>query len=307
LPDSLDPKDPKSYDQYSLTDYSPKLMIQEALGFIDAHKKQPFFLEYAPTIPHVALQAPEKWVNYYHKKFGEEKPYTGDRGYLPTRYPHASYAAMVSYLDEQVGQIVKRLKERGVYDNTLIIFSSDNGPTYNGGTDSQFFDSAAPFKSAYGWGKGFLHEGGIRVPMIASWKGKIEPGSTTDLISATWDILPTLCDVTGLKPPDDINGISFLPTLLGNDQQKKHDFLYWEFPAYGGQQAVRMGKWKAIRKDIIKNGNLDIELFNLEEDIQEQHNVADQHPDVVVKIKNIMAEQHQKPAVDTFDMKALGD
>jgi arylsulfatase len=192
-----------------------------------------------------------------------------------------------------------------LFENTLILFSSDNGPTYNGGTDSPWFDSGGPFKSERGWAKGFLHEGGIRVPLIASWPENIEPGTTSDHISAFWDLMPTLCEVAGADIPEKADGISYLPVLLGEDQPE-HDFLYWEFPASGGQQAVRMNQWKAIRKNIRK-GNLELELYNLEEDIQEQQNVASQYPDVIREVEQIMEREHEIPEIDRFKMEDLGD
>jgi arylsulfatase len=305
FPKDENPLDPKNYDRYSQSDYAPKFIIKAALRFIQRNKNHPFFLYFASPLPHVSLQAPQKWVNHYHKKFGDEKPFLGG-GYFPTRYPHATYASMVSTLDEHVGQIVQKLKDLGVYKNTIIVFTSDNGPTFNGGTDSPWFDSGGPFKSKKGWGKGYVREGGIREPFIVSWPGKIKSGSKSDLISATWDAMPTFCQIAGITPPKDIDGISYLPTLLGHpDKQKKHPYLYWEYPGYGGQQAVRIGKWKGIRMNIKKKGNLKIQLFNLKKDIQEQHNVADQHPEVVRKIKHIMLQEHTIPTVDAFRMKAL--
>jgi arylsulfatase len=304
FPKHLNPLDPKNYRKYRQKDYAPKLLLQAALKFIESSHDQPFFLYYPSPLPHVSLQAPQKWVNYYHKKFGDEKPFLGG-SYYPSRYPRATYAAMVSTLDEQVGAIVKKLKELGLYKNTLIVFSSDNGPTHNGGSDSPWFDSGGPFKSKRGWGKGYVHEGGIRIPLIAEWPGKIQSNTHSDLISANWDAMPTLCRIAGVKPPRNIQGISYLPTLLGHPKrQKKHPYLYWEFPGYGGQQAVRKGKWKGIRMHIEK-GNLKIQLFNLDKDIQEQHDVADQHPRIVEKIKRIMQQEHTTPAVDAFRMKAL--
>jgi arylsulfatase len=188
----------------------------------------------------------------------------------------------------------------------LIIFSSDNGPTYNGGTDSPFFDSAKPFKSERGWAKGYTHEGGIRVPMIASWKGKIAPGSTSELISAFWDVLPTLADVAGVKTPDNIDGISFLPELMGQDNQEQHEFLYWEFPSYTGQQAVRMGDWKAIRKNIFK-GNMEIELYNLQKDPTEQQDLASENPEIIKRIEQLMKQEHTSALIDRFKIEQLGD
>ena len=214
FPEGADPNDPASYADFKLNDYAPELMHREALAFMEANQEGPFFLYYASPIPHVPLQAPQRWVEYYQEKLGEEEPFTGN-SYFPDRTPRATYAAMISYLDEQVGDIVNKLKEMGVYENTLIIFSSDNGPTYTGGTDTPFFDSAKPFKTEYGWGKGFVHEGGIRVPMIASWEGHIKANSTSDHISAFYDVLPTLCEVGGIAPPDNTDGISFLPAPAG--------------------------------------------------------------------------------------------
>lgn len=304
FPPNIDSLDPANYEVYAQNDYAPDLMIKAALKFLDSCKNKPFFLYFPSPLPHASMQAPEKLVEYYHKKFGEEKPFLGG-SYVPCRYPRATRAAMITLLDKQVGEIVGKLKEMGVYDHTIIIFSSDNGASNEGGADCAWFDSNGPFKNEYGWGKGFLYEGGIREPMIASWPGKIKPGSKTELISAFWDLMPTLCQVTGEAPPRNTDGISYLPTLLGRgNQQKKHPFLYWEFPQYGGQQAVRIGKWKGIRFDIRK-GNMKIKLFDLDTDIREQHDVAAQHPDIVEKIARIMKEQHHTPEVDAFKIKAL--
>lgn len=306
-PDNLDPEDPATYEPFhDQPDYSPALMLDEMLSFMEESGEDPFFLYYATPIPHVSLQAPQRWIDYYRDKLGEEKPYLGDEGYAPNRYPRATYAAMISYLDEQVGELIAKLEETGKYDNTLIMFSSDNGPTFNGGVDASFFNSGGPFKETRGWGKAFVHEGGIRVPMIASWPGVIEPGSQTDHLSAQWDVMPTLSDIAGVDAPDNIDGISFAPILRGDEeQQRRHDHLYWEFPASGGQQAVRLGEWKGIRKNILRTGNMDIELYNLEEDIQEQHNIADQHPEIIEKIERIMQQEHTPPALDNFRMEVL--
>ncbi len=306
LEEGADPYDRNSYARFDQSSYAPDVMFREMTRFIQQNKEDPFFFYWASPIPHAALQAPRRWVDYYVEKFGEEEPYLGEKGYFPHRYPHAAYAAMISYLDERVGELVSLLKELGLYDNTLILFSSDNGPTYNGGTDSPWFDSGGPFKSERGWAKGFLHEGGIRVPLIASWPGKIEPETTSAHISAFWDLLPTLCEVAGVDKPEEGDGISYLPALLGEEDQEEHDFLYWEFPASGGQQAVRMNQWKAIRKNI-RDGNLKLELYNLEEDMQEQHDVASDHPEIVQQMEVIMHLEHENPELNRFKMMALGD
>jgi len=305
LDEGADPYDLKSYAKYQQKQYAPELMQKEVINFIEENKDRPFFMYYASPLPHLPLQVPQKYVDKYVKKFGDEEPYTG-KAYFPNRYPHAAYAAMISYLDMQVGEIVAKLKELGIYDNTLIIFTSDNGPTYTGGVDAEFFNSAGPFKDTYGYTKGFTHEGGVRIPMIATWEGKIKPGTKTDLMSAFYDVLPTMADLSNQKAPTATDGLSYLPTLLEKPNQKKHDFLYWEFPSYTGQQAVRIGDWKGIRKNLFK-GNTKIELYNLKEDIQEEHDVADKHPDIVAKIEEIMKKEHVPAKIDRFKIEALGD
>jgi len=304
LQEGADVNDPASYADFQLKDYAPTVMHEGALEFIGAERDEPFFLYYASPIPHVPLQAPQKWVDYYREKFGPEEPFTGT-SYFPNLTPRATYAAMISYLDEQVGEMVAKLKELNLYQNTLIIFSSDNGPTYTGGTDTPHFNSARPFKTEYGWGKGFVHEGGIRVPMIASWPAQIKPGSETNHISSFCDVLPTLVEAAGGEGAGHVDGISFLPTLLG-ETQAPHDYLYWEFPAYQGQQAVRKGKWKGIRKDIFK-GNMDIELYDLAKDRREQNNIAADYPDVVAEMEAIMRAARTEPSIDRFKMEQLGD
>jgi len=286
-----DPRNPASYAKFIQKEYAPDLMLKEALNFIDENKDRPFFLYYPTPIPHVSLQAPPNWVEKYHQEFGDEKPYLGEKGYLPNRYPHATYAAMISYLDNQVGQLIQKLEDLGILENTIIIFTSDNGATYAGGADTPWFDSGKPFKTEYGWGKGFTHEGGIREPLIAAWDKHIQPGTVSHFIGAFWDVMPTLCKLAGVDKPDFTDGISFLPTLIGNKRQTEHEYLYWEFPSYTGQQAVRMGPWKAIR-DSIFEGNTKVKLYNLKDDIQELHNVSFQYPNIVKQMKVIMENEH---------------
>ncbi|MEO6290892.1 MAG: arylsulfatase, partial [Ginsengibacter sp.] len=296
FPKGLDSLDEKNYEVYQQKVYGPDMLIKAALNFLDKNKDKSFFLFYPSPLPHLSLQAPKKWVDYYHKKIGDEKPFLGG-SYFPCRYPHATYAAMISALDEQVGQIVQELKKNGTYDNTIIMFCSDNGPAWNAGVDPVFFNSAGPFKGDYGWGKGFVHEGGIREPFIVQWPGKIKPGSTSDIISATIDMMPTVCELLKIRIPKNVDGLSLLPTLLGkNDQQQPHEYLYWEFPEYGGQQAVRMQNWKAVRLNIMK-GTLKTQLFDLSKDIQEQNDVAAQHPEIVARMEDIMKKEHRTPEV----------
>lgn len=305
FPKDADPNNSENYADYNLEEYAPTLMHVEALNFIDKNKEQPFFLYYASPLPHLPLQAPGKWVNYYREKLGDEEPYADPqkKSYFPNQYPRATYAAMISYLDEQVGEIVEKLKELGLYENTLIVFSSDNGPTYTGGADTPFFDSAKPFKTEYGWGKGFVHEGGLRVPMIASWPDKIQAGTVSESLSVFYDIFPTVCDLLGAEVPVNIDGQSLLPVFFNQDKNIEAN-LYWEFSGYNGQQAVRLGKWKGIRKNL-KDGNLAIELYDLENDIQEQFDVSEKYPEVVDSILTIMLKSHETAELEAFRIPVL--
>lgn len=301
LDPGADPYSPESYKKFLSREYSPDLMFKALTRFVDENKNRPFFLYWATPMPHVSLQAPQRWIDHYVKKFGDEEPYLGDKGYLPTRYPKATYAAMISYLDENIGKLIQQLKDEGIYDNTLIIFTSDNGPTFNGGTNSPWFNSAEPFRSERGYGKGYLYEGGIRVPMIASWPGHIKPGSVSNLISAHYDVMATFADLTGFKAPDNTDGISFLPTLLGKDKkQKKHDFLFWEYPEYGGQLAIRMGDWKVLRRNLKNNETPTLELYNLKNDPGETNNLAAQHPEIVRQAAEIFKREHENAPVERF-------
>jgi arylsulfatase len=284
LPEGADPYDPASYAIFTGNDYSPELMFQKITKFVSDNKNGPFFLYWAPTIPHLSLQAPQKWVDYYVKKFGDEKPYL-DEHYAPCRYPRATYAAQITYLDEQIGQLVSQLKELGLYQNTLIIFSGDNGPT---GPGVEFFQSAGPFNP--GFLKGTLNEAGIREPMIAAWPGKIKPGSVSDMVSGFQDILPTLAEIAGAEAPENISGKSLLPTFMGG-KQEIHEYLYWEFREGGGQMAVRMGNFKALRKNMIK-GNLKWELYDLEKDIRETNDISAAHPEIIDRVNKIVSREH---------------
>jgi arylsulfatase A-like enzyme len=279
LPRDVDPNDPGSYARYGGKEYACDLMIDDAVAFAENNRENPFFLYFASPVPHVSLQVPDDSLKAYEGAF-DETPYTGGRGYVPHRTPRAAYAAMISRLDRDVGRLVAALKRLGLYENTLIIFSSDNGPTYAGGVDAKFFESAGPLNGL----KGSLLEGGIRVPMIAHWPGRIAPGGTTDHISAQWDVMATLADVAGVKPPDDTNGVSFLPTLTGG-VQKEHASLYWE---YNRQQAVRIGDWKGYRRNAKKFPDEPIRLYNLAEDIGEKRDVVKDHPEVEKRIVEIM-------------------
>ena len=192
-------------------------------------------------------------------------------------------------------EIVKKIEDLGIADNTIIIFTSDNGPHMEGGADPNYFNSNGNFKGY----KRDLYEGGIRVPMIAYWPGKIKANTTSNHISAFWDVLPTVCDIAQIETPKNIDGISFLPELLDN-KQDKHDYLYWEFHERGGKQAVRLGKWKGIRLKMANNQDAPIELYNLTDDIGEQNNVANSNPEIVAKISDIMKTEHATSDIFKF-------
>ncbi len=290
--------DESSYDKFSRNDYVNDFMFDEIVNFVDENKSEPFFMMWTTTIPHVSLQAPKELVEYYREKFNETEPYTGNKSYLPSRYPHSTYAAMITYFDAQIGKLIEKLKEDGIYENTIIVFTSDNGPTFNGGTDSPWFDSAQPFRSDVGYGKTSVREGGIRVPMIVSWPNMIKEAKVTDHMCAFWDVLPTLADITGRELEAETDGISFLPELLG-EEQAEHDMLYWEYPEGAGSRAVRMGKWKGAIYNI-KKGNTTMELYDLEADPTESINVAEENPEVVAQIREIMKREHEVPAYTQF-------
>lgn len=298
LDEGADIYDDAAYEKFSRKEYSNDLMFDEIINYIGEHKSEPFFLMWTSPLPHVSLQAPKEWVDYYQKKFNETEPYTGDMGYLPCRYPRSTYAAMISYYDDQVGKLVEKLKQEGIYENTIIVFTSDNGPTFNGGSQSPWFDSAHPFRSDRGYGKASLREGGIRVPMIVSWPSVIKEARVSDHICAAWDILPTLADISGKQLASEVDGISILPELLGQEQPK-HEALYWEYPESDGERAVRMGKWKGAIYNI-KKGNTTMELYDLEADPTESNDVAAQNPEVVEQIRAIMKREHEEPINEKF-------
>lgn len=278
--------------------YSHDLIEAEALKFIRDNKDRPFFL-YAPfTLPHLALQVPEDSLAEYVGKW-EDPAYDGKKGYLPHQTPRAAYAAMVTRLDRSVGRILAQIKEMGLDENTIVIFTSDNGPTHDvGGADSPFFESAGIFRGL----KGSVYEGGMRIPFIARWPGRIRPGTVNDLPAAFYDLLPTFSEIAGGATPKDTDGLSILPALVGKGRQRRHEFLFWDFNGYGGQQAVRMGNWKAVRQNIDK-GNTRIELYNLAEDVSEKNDVSAKYPDIVRRAEKLLTEQHTPSKL--FPMKAL--
>jgi arylsulfatase len=277
LPEGTDPDDPASYEPYEGREFAPDRIIEEALGFIQESAERPFFLYMPFTIPHVALQIPEEDLAEYEGEF-EETPYVGDASYTPHRTPRAAYAAMITRMDKDIGRVLSLLAELGLEDDTVVFFTSDNGPTWVGGADTEFFESRGGLRGR----KAQLWEGGIRVPLIAKWPGRIEPGSVSDFPSAFWDFMPTFAELAGTAPPDGGDGVSLVPTLTGRaGEQETHAYLYWEFI---GGQAVRLGHWKGIRLSV----DDPIELYDLAADRDETTDVAAEHADVVARIEEIM-------------------
>lgn len=272
--------------------YGPMEIHEEALQFIREQNGQPFFMFYPSVIPHAELVAPEPYMAKYRGKFLPEKRYEGvDDGdnyrlgpYGSQEECHAAFAAMVTLLDEQVGEIVDLVDSLGLAENTLIIFTSDNGPHVEGGGDPDYFDSNGPF-TGY---KRDLYEGGIRVPMLARWQGRITSGTETDHVSAFWDVMPTLADILNIELGRKIDGISFLPVLEGRTDQRKHEYLYWEFHERGGRQALRKDDWKIVRYDIEKDPSGDLQLFNLKNDPSESQNLAAGHPEKLKELAGLM-------------------
>ena len=302
LAQGADPSDPKSYDIFKGQDYAPDRINAQALEFIRQNKDKPFFLYYPTVIPHVALHVPDEDLEPYHELNWNDPPFVRAKGYgyTPHFTPRAAYAAMITRLDMYVGRVLKLLDDLKLSDNTIVIFSSDNGTTHlKDEVDYDFFASVGELRGL----KGSLYEGGVRVPAIVRWPNKVKAGSVSDRVSGFEDWLPTVLDLVGAvsATPEEIDGISMAPTLLGQKQEPR-EFLYREFGGYGGQQSIRVGDWKAVRQNLAK-GNLEIELYNIAEDIGEQNNVAAEHPEVVTKLKKLMEREHV-PSKD-FPMKAL--
>ena len=272
--------------------YAPELIHDRTLKFIEDYKERPFFLYVASIIPHADLAAPEAYMEKFRDKFKEVKPYKGvDSGprlrqgpYQSQKEPRAAFAAMVTLLDDQVGEIVAKCEELGIADKTLIIFTSDNGAHQEGGADPKFFNSGGPYRGY----KRDLYEGGVHVPMMAYWPGKVAAGSESNHISAFWDMMPTFAELAELPVPEKTDGISMVSALTGKGEQMEHPYLYWEFHERGGRVAVRMGKWKGVRYNVLKKPNAQMKLFDLESDPGEKNNLAVENPEVVDRILKIM-------------------
>ncbi len=269
--------------------YSETLILDEALQFVRDSKDKPFFLFLPVTIPHAAMQAPEEDMTAWRKKFPQFEDTVGKYAGSETKNPIAAFAAMMTKADRGVGQLMSLLKELNLDKNTIVLFSSDNGPHKEGGHDPVFFDSNGPLKGF----KRDLHEGGIRTPLIVRWPGKVRAGSLSDLISAHWDMLPTFCELAGIKTPAGLDGISMVAELTGKGTQKKHEFLYWEFYEQGGKRAVRFDQWKAVQLNLTGVDQIDgVELYELSKDIGEETNVADKHPQLIKRALEYFSAAH---------------
>lgn len=292
--------DPAHFNAYKGKDYALARMGEKTLAYIRQNKDKPFFLYLPYTAPHVSLQAPEEDIKAYMGKF-DEKAYRGEKRYTPTLYPKATYAAMITYLDKQVGAVMALLKELKLDENTIVMFSSDNGPTFDvGGVDTEFFNSTAGLRGR----KMDLYEGGIREPFIARWPGKIPAGKVSDHISVQFDLMQTLAELTGANAPVN-DGISFLPTLLGKSSgQKQHPYIYFEFPEKNGQVAVRMGRWKGVKSNMKKDRNAPWEIFNLEADRNETTDVASSHQDLAKTFEAILQKEHMTSHVREWEFVA---
>ncbi len=286
-------------------DYAPDLIQAQALRFVEANKDRPFFLFYPMIQPHAEMFAPEKTMAKYRGKFLPESSFEGIDGgpefrkneYGSQPEAHAAFAAMVETMDEDIGELMAKLEALEIADNTLVIFTSDNGPHREGGHDPDFFNSSGGLKGY----KRDLYEGGIRVPMIARWPGKIAAGTVTDHISAFHDVLPTMADVIGQPDPEGIDGVSFLPTLLQAGTQRPHDYLYWEFHELNGRVAIRKGNWKAVRYGVATNPNSPLELYDLSKDPGEKNNIAAENPEIVSELDGLLKQARTVSPIGKFN------
>ena len=299
LPEGLDPLDVKSYERYSGKFYSPDLMYDKLEKFVVENAGGPFFAMWTTTVPHSAVQAPLDEVMRYVGKLGDEKPCTDPGAYLPNRYPLATYAAMITHMDTQVGRMVAKLKELGIWENTIFIVTSDNGPACNGNSPMEYFRSGGPFKCSKGWGKSSLHEGGIRMPFVLAWGDRLS-GTRTSHVAYFPDLMPTFAEIAGVEAPAN-DGISFLPTITGG-KQKEHEALYWEFPGAKGWVAVRIGEWKGLVRKASKKG-CTMELYNLSTDPGESTDVAAAHPEIVSRMWEVVRSSHEMPDTDIEKFK----
>lgn len=292
-----DPNDPKSYARFRGQDYAPDHILDAAKGFLVSNKDRPFFLYYPSVIPHLALHVPEAELQAYDGAF-DETPYPGGKGYTPHLKPRAAYAAMITRLDRSVGELLDMLDELGLADDTIVVFTSDNGATHSpiGGTDVDFFESCGELRGR----KGSMYEGGIRVPAIVRYPGVVPAGSDSDRITGFEDWLPTLAEFAGAKPQAATDGISFAATLRGEEQEQR-PFLYREFAGYGGWQAVWRGDLKLVGSKMHKQPKW--ELYDLSSDVEEQHDLSGERKQTVAELMQIAKREHVPSK--TFPLQAV--
>lgn len=278
-------------DDYRGQVYAPDRILGEAVKWLNENKDDPFFLYLPFTEPHVAMQPPQEWIDRYPESWDEENGvYRGQNGYLPHPRPRAAYAAMISDLDEHVGTILEQLEQNGLSENTIVIFTSDNGPTHPrkddrwhvGGAACTFFHSAAGLRGY----KGSCYEGGLRMPCIVRWPGQVQPGSQSDMVSYFPDWFPTLTAIGGAELPQNqqLDGIDLTRELQGDGTPQREQPLIWEFGGYGGIIAIRDGDWKAVRRNVKRKNPGQWELYNLAEDRNETTDVAPSHPKIVKRL-----------------------
>ena len=263
--------------------FSQDLIHEQALNFIRENADTSFFAMLTYTLPHAELNLPHDSIYAMYEDKFDEVPYNGWQGYYKSDKPYTSFAAMVTRLDMYVGEVINELKQLGIDKNTIVIFTSDNGPHREGGANPDYFKSYGPLKGT----KRDVYDGGIRIPFIAWCPGKIAEGVKTDHISAFWDFMPTLADIANSSKELNTDGISYLPTLLSKGEQKQHKYLYWEFHEMNGRIALRAGDWKLIKQPIV-NEETKLELYNIKEDIHEDNNLAEQYPEKVKELEQLM-------------------
>lgn len=282
------------------TAYTHDLIFEKALEFVRdsvrEKRDRPFFCFLPVTIPHAAMEAPEEAVRPFRTRFPQFEGLIGEYAGSSFDNPAAAFAAMVTRLDRDTGRLVDLIDELGLTDDTLIVFTSDNGPHREGGHQGEFFDCNGPYRGY----KRDLYEGGIRAPTIAYWPGRIAPGSESEFASAGWDWLPTLCELTGEETPSGLDGVSLVPTLIGVGKQTPHDHLYWEFHEKGGRQAIRRGPWKAVRYGVAKDPTSVPELYNLDRDPGETTDVAAEFPAIVSELAARIDEARTPSALYQF-------
>ncbi|ANW96220.1 arylsulfatase [Wenyingzhuangia fucanilytica] len=298
----------KGNDWTNTVIYAQDKIQEKALEFIEQNKDKPFFAYVPLVLPHAELISPkdsilQKYIGKFDEVPYKDHPYSSDYGpniieykYCTQEIPYAVFASMVDRMDVYVGQIVAKVKALGLEENTIIMFTSDNGAHDAGGANPEYFNSTAGLRGI----KRDLYEGGIRAPFVATWTNTIKPGVVTNHVSAFWDVMPTLADIVGVETPKQSDGISFLPTLLSQNNQKQHEYLYWEYNIKGGRKAVRLGKWKGVIYKAISNPKAKIELYDLENDEFETTNIANQHPEIVAKIQQIMTEARSESNIFKF-------